>query len=84
MLTGGSVVRMPESCAKNAKNGILMPAWWNTPAEANSSASHTQWWPSASAALITIDLLTKPLNSGNAEIDAAPTIHSPVVIGMLL
>jgi hypothetical protein len=27
MLSGGSVVRIPESWAKKAKNGILIPAW---------------------------------------------------------
>jgi len=41
MFLGGSVVRIPESCPKNAKNGILIPAWWNTPADANNSAGHT-------------------------------------------
>ena len=39
-------------------------------------------WPSAAAALITIDLLTKPEKSGKAEIDAAPTMQSPVVWGI--
>ena len=27
MFFGASLVRMPESCAKKAKNGILIPAW---------------------------------------------------------
>ena len=30
-----------------------------------------------------MDLLTKPLNSGKAEIDIAPTIHKTVVFGMV-
>jgi hypothetical protein len=55
MLCGGSLARSPESCAKNAKNGILTPAWWNTPAEANSRSSHTAPCPCAGAALITIE-----------------------------
>jgi len=84
MLRGASLQRSPESCAKKAKNGILMPAWWNTPAEANNSTSQTHPYPSFNAALITIDLLTNPLNSGNAEIDAAPIMHKTVVTGMLL
>ena len=29
-----------------------------------------------------IDLVTKPLNSGNAEIEAAPTMQKPVVHGI--
>ena len=29
---------------------------------------------------MTIDLLTNPLNSGKAEIEAAPTMHNVVVI----
>ncbi len=30
------------------------------------------------------DLLTKPLNSGKAEIEAAPTMHRVAVTGMVL
>jgi len=41
MQRGASAQRMPESCAKNAKYGILIPAWWKTPAEANSRISQT-------------------------------------------
>ena len=37
MFLGGSFVRMPESWAKKAKYGILMPACSSTPAEAKSS-----------------------------------------------
>ncbi len=33
---------------------------------------------------MTIDLLTNPLNSGNAEMEAAPTMHRIVVFGMVL
>ena len=32
MFLGGSLTRIPESCAKNAKYGILMPACSSTPA----------------------------------------------------
>ena len=52
-----------------------MPEWWNTPADANSSTAQTQKWPSSATAVRISDLLTKPLNSGNAEIDAAPTMQ---------
>ena len=38
----------------------------------------------SSAAAITIDLLTNPLKSGKAEMEAAPTMHRPAVFGMLL
>src|SRR3990167_5425083 len=59
-----------------------MPAWWNTPAEANSSTSQITTCPSSAAAAITIDLVTNALNNGNAEIDAAPTMQKPVVHGI--
>ena len=36
------------------------------------------------AALTIIDLLTNPLNSGKAEIDAAPTMQNRHVMGMVL
>jgi len=36
------------------------------------------------AASMTIDLLTKPLKRGNAEIDAAPTMQNIQVRGMVL
>ncbi len=38
---GASFGRNPLSCAKNAKYGILMPEWWNTPAEANRRIPQT-------------------------------------------
>ena len=38
---GASLQRKPWSCPKNAKNGILIPAWWKTPAEAKSNINHT-------------------------------------------
>ncbi len=41
MFFGGSLARMPESWAKKAKNGILMPACSSTPADAKSMKSHT-------------------------------------------
>ena len=42
MWVGASLGRLPLSWAKNAKNGILMPEWLNTPAEANTRAIHTK------------------------------------------
>ncbi len=75
-------MRTPESWAKKAKKGILIPAWWNTPAAANRRTSHTHMWPSSMAAAMTMDLETNPLNSGKAEMEAAPTMQKPVVHGM--
>ena len=40
-------------------------------------------WPRAAASM-TIDLLTKPLKRGKAEIDAAPTMQHIQVNGMVL
>ena len=82
MFFGASAQWMPESCEKKAKYGILIPAWWKTPAEANRSTSQVSCSPSCAAALMIIDLVTKPLNSGKAEIDAAPTMQKPVVHGI--
>ncbi len=41
MCSGASLGRRPLSWAKKAKYGILMPEWWNTPAEANSRIAQT-------------------------------------------
>ena len=82
MLPGGSEALSPRSWAKNAKKGILIPACSRTPAEANSSTNQSQSCPSAMAAAITIDLLTNPQKSGTAEMEAAPTRHSTVVLGI--
>ena len=59
-----------------------MPAWWNTPAEANSSSSQITVRCSCATASMISDLVAKPENSGNAEIDAAPTMQSTVVCGI--
>ena len=37
MWPGASLTRLPESWAKKAKYGILIPEWWKTPAEAKRS-----------------------------------------------
>jgi 2-polyprenyl-3-methyl-5-hydroxy-6-metoxy-1,4-benzoquinol methylase len=50
-----------------------MPAWWNTPAEANSNSSQTTVRCSRATASKINDFVVKPEKSGNAEIDAAPT-----------
>ena len=34
---GASLGLWPDSCAKKAKNGIFIPEWCNTPADANKS-----------------------------------------------
>ena len=41
MFHGASLTRLPESWAKKAKNGILMPECSITPADAISSTIHT-------------------------------------------
>ena len=58
-----------------------MPACSSTPAEAKRSTSQTIGCPS-NAASMTMDFDTKPEKSGNAEMDAAPTMQKPVVHGI--
>src|SRR3546814_1579639 len=41
MLVGASAGRLPESWAKNAANGTLIPMYCSAPAEANRSEEHT-------------------------------------------
>ena len=82
MLSGASAQRLPESWAKKAKNGILIPEWWKTPAEANNSTNQVNQYPSWAAAARIMDLVTNPENNGNAEMEAAPTMQKPVVQGM--
>ena len=82
MFQGASLVRIPESWAKKEKKGILIPACSTTPADANSNRIHNHPCPPSRAAAITMDLLTKPLNRGRAEIEAAPTIENEAVRGM--
>ncbi len=84
MFRGGSLVRMPESSLKKVKKGTLMPAWWKTPAEANCRMSQTSASFSCPAALMIMDLLTKPLKSGKAEMEAAPIMQNRQVRGMVL
>ncbi len=84
MGSGGSLALIPESWLKKAKNGILIPEWRKTPAEAKirtSQMTESPWMP---AALITIALLMKPLNRGTPEIEAAPTMQKIAVRGMVL
>ena len=56
----------------------------NVPAEANVSIRKTSGRWSSPAAETTIDLLTKPLKSGTAEMEKAPTMYRPSVIGIVL
>ena len=44
--------------------------------------NQSQRMPSCSAAVMTIDLLTKPEKSGKAEIEAAPTTQKAQVQGI--
>jgi len=82
MGSGASLQRIPESWEKNAQKGILIPAWCRTPAEAKSIMNHTSRRSPRAAASMTMDLLTKPLNSGKAEMEAAPTMQNVQVHGM--
>ena len=52
------------------------------PTAATSIPSASQVWCPAAAAVMTIDLLTKPLNNGNAEMEAAPTQQKMQVRGI--
>ena len=45
MCRGASFGRSPESLAKKAKNGTLIPALWKTPAEAKSKQIQTTVCP---------------------------------------
>jgi hypothetical protein len=84
ILRGGSFVLIPESWAKNAKKGILIPALRNPPVEAIRSVSKIpDIWLFAMEDT-TIDSHTKPLKRGNADNDAAPTIQKIHVKGMVL
>ena len=44
-----------------------------------SQSTTCPWW---AASAMTIDLLTKPLKRGKAEIDEAPTMQNPAVQGI--
>ena len=59
-----------------------MPECSSTPAEANSSISHTIVYPSLPTAVMVSDLAAKPEKSGKAEIDIAPMMQNTVVHGM--
>src|SRR3990172_5732421 len=54
------------------KYGTFRPVCRNVPAEASRSRYPTQSLCSSKPAATIIDLLTKPLNSGNAEIERPP------------
>ena len=82
MLSGASLQRMPESCPKKAKYGILIPECSITPAEATSRPIEIQINCPPATAESTIDLVTNPLNRGNAEIEAAPIRQKTVVYGI--
>ena len=82
MGSGASLQRIPESWEKNALKGILIPAWCRTPADAKSMKNQTRRMSPSAAASMTMDLLTKPLNSGKAEMEAAPTMQNVQVQGI--
>ena len=54
----------------------MIPAWWKTPAEAKRSTSQSQKYSLYTAALMISDFVAKAENSGKAEMDAAPMMHS--------
>src|SRR5918996_2717674 len=82
MLRGASRTCRPRSCAKNEKNGILIPEWSTTPADATSSRPNASHRPSSAAPTMIIDLVTKPENNGTAEIDNEPTMQKAAVQGI--
>jgi hypothetical protein len=82
MLPGASSQRMPRIAAEERQIGHPMAVKWNTPTLAAMSAIQVQKWPSYIAASTVMPLLTKPLNNGRAEIEAAPTMQKPAVHGI--
>ena len=54
MLNGASSGRFPLSCEKKAMNGTLIPECSSTPADANSSISHTTNNPGPDSAAVMI------------------------------
>src|SRR6516164_10208785 len=77
MLTGGSAARFHTSgfgvfLPNQIKYGTFKPVWRNVPADARSSRNPTQYLCSSNPAATIMDLLTKPLNNGNAEMDRPP------------
>ena len=71
MCLGASAGLFPESCAKKVKNGILIPEWDSTPAEAKTNANQIIVRCSTATELSVKDLVTKPDNNGKADIEAA-------------
>ena len=67
-----------EECAERDFD----PGVVQTPAEAKSIRNQTRRRSPRAAASMTIDLLTNPLNSGKAEIEAAPTMQNAQVQGI--
>ena len=59
-----------------------MPEWCKTPAEANNNTNQVMVQPLLAAAVKVRDLVTKPLKSGNADIEAAPMMQKKVVSGI--
>src|SRR5689334_4110048 len=77
IFAGGSAARSHTSVRgrflpNHMKYGTFSPVWRNVPAEASSSRNPTQYLCSSNPAATIMDLLTKPLNKGNAEIDRPP------------
>ncbi len=77
MFQGGSAARSQVSgwqwfFPNQMKYGTFKPVCRKVPTEASISRKPTQSRCSSKPAATIIDLLTKPLNSGNAEIDRPP------------
>src|SRR5215472_15334365 len=77
MFHGGSAARSHTSglgrfLPNQMKYGTLRPVWRKVPTEASVSRKPTQSFFSSKPAATIIDLLTKPLKSGKAEIDRPP------------
>src|ERR1035437_5118843 len=69
---------------KKMKYGTFRPVWRNVPAEASMRRKPTQSFPLSKPAETIIDLETKPLNSGKAEIERPPIRVSTKVTGIFL
>ncbi len=61
----------------------MIPAWWNTPAEAKRSIIQITVACCSATAVMISDLVTNPLKRGKAEIEAAPTQQKTVVHGIV-
>ena len=85
MFFGGSFGPDPRVMTEEGEEGNLDPCVMEHPGRGEEQDRPNQrgTLPPAEAAM-TMDLLTNPLNSGKAEMDAAPTVVSAAVMGMLL